>query len=42
MYCILCPMMVGFVLGFAFSFALAIGEPRGVRSILSYSLLQNW
>lgn len=42
MYCILCPMMVGFVLGFGFGFALAIGEFRGVQSMLSYSLLQNW
>lgn len=37
---ILCLMMVRFVFGFGF--ALATGELRGVRSILSYNLLQNW
>ena len=39
---ILCLMMVRFVFGFGFGFALATGELRGVRSILSYNLLQNW
>lgn len=42
MYYILFPMMLQFGFGFAFGFALAIGELRGVRSILSYSLVQNW
>lgn len=42
MHYILCPMMVRFVFGFGFGFALATGELRGVQSILSYSLLQNW